>query len=103
MKKMFAEYRSLSEASRKRELNDAEQQRLDYLQERAAVLQLAFMTGFVSILATEIVCHPQSFLDALAVGGVAAAIIGLMLLPKKTAKRLISAHAQPREAKASNP
>ncbi|KAI3488591.1 hypothetical protein L1887_47356 [Cichorium endivia] len=52
-------------ASRERELNDAERQRLDYLQERAAVLQLAFMTGFVSIMATES-CLPASVvLDAL--------------------------------------
>lgn len=102
MKKIYAEYRALAEADKERELNDAERQRFDYLQERAAVLQLAVMTGLVSFLATEMVSRPQSFLDSLAVGGVAAALIGLMLLPKKTTKRLLSAHAQPRQGKASD-
>jgi uncharacterized membrane protein len=103
MKKMFAEYRALAEADKERELNDAERQRFDYLQERAAVLQLAVMTGLVSFVASAIVSVHQSFLESLSVGGVSAVLIGMMLVPKKTTKRLLSAHAQPREGKASNP
>jgi uncharacterized membrane protein len=81
MKKMFAEYRALAEADKERELNDAERQRFDYLQERAAVLQLAVMTGLVSFVASAIVSVHQSFLESLSVGGVSAVLIGMMVWP----------------------